>query len=301
MNMRLFTRALGVVGTLACIVIFVREPSFPTPDKIVVFLTFVFMIFNQALELLKRLLPFAGLLIVYESFRGLVPSLNAHVNYMFMVHVDRFFGLGSLPTSLLQGWWWHGTVQWYDYMFYETYMLHFVLPFALALLVWKIREKHYWRYVTTYLTVSFAGFLTFLVFPAAPPWLASDKGMIPHITRVSSEIWASLGVHDFPSLYNKISPNPVAAVPSLHAAYATLFALFVFRLFPKSKWKWVSLIYPINIYLGTVYMGEHYAIDELLGILYALGAYVVAPYILRGLIGAYGATTRRLGLDKHKA
>ncbi len=162
-------------------------------------------------------------------------------------------------------------------------MLHFVLPFALAVVVWKLRETDYWRYVTAYITVSFAGFLTFLAFPAAPPWMASDRGLIPYITRISSDVWYALGVHDFPSVYNNISPNPVAAVPSLHAAYATLFALFVFKLFPKTKWKYASLLYPLFIYVGTVYQGEHYAIDELLGGVYAVAAFWAAPHILKAL------------------
>jgi PAS domain S-box-containing protein len=281
----------------------VHEPSFPTPDKIVILLTFVFMSFNQALELLKRLLPFAGLLLIYESFRSVVPHLNTHVNYMFMVSVDKVMGLGELPTSVLQRWLWHGAVQWYDFMFYITYMLHFVLPFALAIVIWKLREKQYWRYVTAYLVVSFSGFLTFLAFPAAPPWMASDNGYIAHIARVSSNIWDSLGIHDFPSVYNKISPNPVAAVPSLHAAYATLFALFVFALFKRTKWKYLALVYPINIYFGTVYMGEHYAIDEILGIVYAVGAYYAAPYVLRWVLRAWhivADNSQRIFLDVYK-
>jgi hypothetical protein len=275
-----FFQAVGVLGVLFCIGVFVQAPSFPTPDKLVVFLTFVFMIFGQARELLKRLLPFAALLIVYESFRGVVPHLNRHVNYMWMPGVDRLMGFGELPTIWLQRWWWHGAVQWYDFVFYLFYMLHFILPFALAIVVWKMRDKDYWRYVTAYLVTSFSGFLTFLAFPAAPPWMASAKGLIEPLTRISSDVWFALGIHDFPSVYNKISPNPVAAVPSLHAAYATLFAIFAITLF-RTKWRYLALVYPLMIYVGTVYQGEHYAIDEILGIVYAVGAFFAAPYVLR--------------------
>jgi hypothetical protein len=213
---------------------------------------------------------------------------------MWMADVDKILGLGVLPTVTLQNWWWHGSVAWYDFVFYIPYMLHFVLPIALALIVWKIRESYYWKLVTAYLTVSFSGFLTFLVFPAAPPWMASDKGFIPEITRVSSDVWFALGIHDFPSVYNKISPNPVAAVPSLHAAYATLFALIIFKLFKKSKWKYLSILYPALIYTGTVYQGEHYLIDELLGGVYALVGFLAAPYILKGLIRATRYVALRL-------
>ncbi len=99
-------------------------------------------------------------------------------------------------------------LQWYDFVFYGFYMLHFVLPITLALIIWKKRESSYWRYIVSYLTVSFSAFIMFLVFPAAPPWMASDQGIIAPITRITSYVWQYLGITDFPSLYNRISPNP---------------------------------------------------------------------------------------------
>ncbi len=273
-------RIIGVIGVIICVIIFARSPSFPTPDKILIFATFAAMAYGQAKELLKRFVPFVALLLVYESFRGLVPHLNTRVNFLWMPAVDKLLFFGRLPTATLQEWWWHGKVAWYDFMFYGAYTLHFVLPFALAAFIWKTRDRYYWRYVVSYVMVSFMGFITFLVFPAAPPWMASDKHLIEPITRVSSEVWAAFGIHDFPSVYNKISPNPVAAVPSLHAAYSFLFALWITKLY-KTKWRWLAWIYPILIWLGTIYLGEHYAIDAILGVLFAWISYLAAPFIVR--------------------
>jgi len=230
------------------------------------------MAYGQGWAVFKRLAPFVGLLLVYESFRGLVPHLNTNVHYSELIDADRFIFFGRLPTKILQNWLWNGHVQWYDFIFYLFYMLHFILPFSLAILIWKKREKYYWRYVATFIGTSFAGFITFLFFPAAPPWMASDLGMIEPITRISSHVWFALGIHDFPSVYNRISPNPVAAMPSLHAAYATLFCMFIYKLYGK-KWAALAAVYPFMIYLGTIYQGEHYFIDELVGALYAVAAY----------------------------
>ena len=191
---------------------------------------------------------------------------------MWMVNMDhRLFG--NLPTSTLQNWLWHGHVMWYDFAFYGFYMLHFILPVVLAIAVWKLRESHYWQVVTTYVVVSFMGFFTFVAFPAAPPWLASDTGVINPIAHVSNYVFAAIGFHDFPSVYDKIAPNAVAAVPSLHAAYGTLLVIFTYKLFGK-KWGLLALIYPLVIYVGTVYSGEHYAIDEIIGALYAIVAFL---------------------------
>lgn len=265
-------RGVGVLGTLLCLVAFALSPSWPTPDKLLVFLTFIFMIFGRAWAMLKRLLPFVAILLAYESFRGLLPQLNAQVHFAFMPDADRLVFGGALPTVALQHCLWHGHVQWFDFVFYGAYMLHFVLPLGLALLMWKYHARHYWRVMSTYIVASYAAFVTFWLFPAAPPWMAADAHVIPHITRISSEVFAAMGISDFPSLYNHISPNPVAAVPSLHAAYATLLSLFVWKYFGRA-WGALSLLYPLLIYVGTVYMGEHYAFDELAGIAYALASF----------------------------
>jgi hypothetical protein len=272
------TRGIGIIGAIVCLGIFIRTPSFPTPDKLLIFITFAFMAFGQGWAVFKRLAPFVAVLLVYESFRGLVPHLNTKVNYTWMIDADKFLFFGHLPTVTLQNWLWDGHVRWFDFALYLVYMMHFILPFSLALLIWKTRVKEYWRYIATFVTVSFAGFLTFLAFPAAPPWMAARDGYMPAITRVSSNVWYALGIHDFPSLYNKISPNPVAAVPSLHAAYATLFLIFVYKLYGK-KWALLAAIYPFCIYFGTIYQGEHYAIDELLGGLYAIGAFLLVRWV----------------------
>lgn len=235
--------------------------------------------------MLKRLGPFVALILVYESFRGIADNLDNHVNYTLAPHVDKFL-FGNLPTVYLQNWLWDGHVRWYDFVFYFPYLLFFILPLGLAILVWKTREQYYWRVVTTYLVVFFAAFLTFLILPSAPPWLAAQNHYIPHITRISSDVWYAFGLHDFPSFYSKISPNPVAAIPSLHTAASTLLVLFVFKLYGR-RWGLISLTYPVVLIIGIIYQGEHYVFDVIIGILYAVLAYFLVPpamkYIYRQL------------------
>lgn len=265
-------KVIGLLGFVACAVAYALYPSFPTPDKILVFIILGAMIFSQGVAFTLRFVPFILILYVYEAFRGLAHILNNNVNFTFMIEADKVLFFGHLPTELLQKWWWNGQVQWYDFVFYLAYMAHFVMPLILAVVIWKKFTPVYWRFVATYAALSFAGFATYLLFPAAPPWMASDLGYIESIQRISSDVWYALGVHDFATFYSQVSPNPVAAVPSLHSAYALLFPLFVVTLF-KSKYRHIAWVYPILIGFGTVYQGEHYAIDAILGWIYALAAF----------------------------
>jgi membrane-associated phospholipid phosphatase len=78
--------------------------------------------------------------------------------------------------------------------------------------------------------------------------------------------------------------NPVAAIPSLHAAIPMMLVLFFW---PRVRW-WVRavlLAYALSMALTLVYSGEHYVIDVLLGWAYA-GLAVLA-------VSRFYAVTRR--------
>lgn len=280
-NKPLVPKLIGLAGIVACLAAYAFKPSFPTPDKLFVFLVFVFMAAGQAREMIKRLFPFVAIMLVYESFRSVADKLNTHVDYSLAPHFDRLL-FGNLPTVYLQNWLWRGRASWYDYALYIPYLLHFILPLGLAVAVWQTRERWYWRVVWTYLIVAFGAFLTFFLLPAAPPWLASQNHYIPHIERISSDVWAGLGIQNFPSFYNHIAPNQVAAIPSLHAAWATLFVIFIYKIYGR-RWALPALIYPLLIFVGTVYEGEHYAFDILAGIAYAAAGYKLTPHIMESV------------------
>lgn len=267
----------GIAGSLVCLIAFVVHPSFPTPDKLFVFLFFVFAAFSQAMQMTKRILPFVAVILVYESFRSFADQLNKHVNYSFAPLLDRLL-FGRLPTSTLQQAWWHGSVHWYDIVLYVPYLLFFFVPMALAVLIWKTRDKYYWEAVSSFCLLFFMAFLTFLIFPAAPPWLAAQNLAIEPVVRISSHVWSSLGIQNFPSVYNHISPNAVAAVPSLHAAVSVLASILIFKLYGR-RWGLASLVYPITLCLGIIYEGEHYFSDVFIGVIYATVAYLAGPFI----------------------
>lgn len=270
---------LRVITLLGVAALFVAKRNFWTPDTLFVVMLAVFIVFGQARQFLIRFAPVVVLLLVYDSFRGIADDLNSNVHFFEMIEADRAMFGGALPTDILQQWWWHGQVQWYDFYFYLLYTLHFVMPLFLALAIWKLRDELYLPYAIGFVGLSFAAFVTYVVFPAAPPWMASDMGLIEPIHRISSDIWYAMGVTNFSEVYAHLSPNPVAAVPSLHAAYPLLFTLFLARLFGWRK-VWWAMIYPVSVWIGIVYLGEHYVVDAILGALYAIVAYYAALWIV---------------------
>ncbi len=262
---------------IRCIILFlvallmVTKRTFWTPDSLFIILFAIFVVFGQVRPFLIRFLPLVSLLLLYELFRGVADDWNGTVHFTEMIVADRWLFNGAMPPSVLQSWWWDGQVRWYDFYFYFLYTIHFLMPIILAVVLWKKADRFYWTFVWAIVGLSFAAFVTYILFPAAPPWMAKELGYFAEpMHRISSDIWAAMGIQNFSEVYNRLPANPVAAVPSLHSAYPMLFSMFVVMAFGKKYW-WV-FVYPISMWVGVVYLGEHYVIDVVLGAIYAVAA-----------------------------
>jgi membrane-associated phospholipid phosphatase len=239
-------------------------------------------------------LPFFGLLIAYDTLRGSAKGLFA-AHYLPQLQVDHAL-FGSNPTASLQHAMWRGHPRWYDLAAAGVYLTHFFATPLLAAVLWKIDRTRFRRFVALVATMSAAGLLTYLLYPAAPPWMASQDGFLPHLTRIIPNVWHSLDLHFAGTVVEGgyRYANDVAAVPSLHAAFALLVAVF---LWPRRR-KWlrpIVALYPVAMGFSLVYTGEHYVSDILLGWVYAVGAVFLVRALMRWRGGAKVTDTARVG------
>jgi small basic protein len=292
-QLRRFTRRHALaLYVVAVVVASLLWRAFWTPDVIFLFFTVGFILVGQGKRFLRDFSPFVVILLVYDAMRGFADNLAGRVHVKEMIDVDRWLGGGKLPSERLQQLLWHGHVRWFDFAFYTIYVLHFVVPIAFGVYVWKRRSRgEYKRYVTTFAVLAGMGFLTYILFPAAPPWMASDQGAIAPLAHIAIEVGKAFGVHNYPTIYHNFNPNPVAAVPSLHVAFPTLFALFTVR-FAGRKGLF-AFLYPLLVATGVVYFGEHYVIDAIIGVLYAVVAYVT---VIKVIVPFRKRRKRRTGL-----
>ncbi|MDX6475913.1 MAG: hypothetical protein QOH95_1424, partial [Gaiellaceae bacterium] len=106
-------------------------------------------------------------------------------------------------------------------------------------------------------------------------WLAARHGSVGESNRLVGIVWQHVPVAHYGSLFEKGQnyANNVAAMPSLHAAYALLIALYLWRIVPR--WARVPLaLYPPAMAFALVYSGEHYVVDCIAGWAYAVAAFV---------------------------
>lgn len=212
------------------------------------------------------------LLLSYDYLRGLAPQLTQSANIYPMIKFDEVL-FGSLPTNSLQSLFYsEGTISWYDYLGTALYMSHFIIPMVIGFIFWLKDRTIFKKYFLALLLLSYAAFITYVLFPAMPPWMASQQGIIPQVFKVMDKVFASFPRSiDLPSVYKFIGVNLVAAVPSLHAAYPVIIFLFVRQKF--SSWSFLVLPYILGVWFGVVYFGEHYVFDIVIGVLYAVLAF----------------------------
>ncbi|MBM3718461.1 MAG: inositol phosphorylceramide synthase [Actinobacteria bacterium] len=232
----------------------------------------------QISQMFRDWLVLVVICMAYDYSRGTADQWGIPVNFTGPRNLDAILTLGHEPVSGLQRLLYTpGDVKWYDVTGSIIYMTHFVLP-VLPLAVLRIRNRPEWiRYVRRFSVTLFTAVLIFIVYPAAPPWMASKQGFMPPLQRITGRGWGEVGLDSVSKTFDRgvAVLNPVAAVPSLHAGLALVVALW----FTRNSARWVrglALLHPFFMMVTLVYFGEHYIVDCLAGWLVVLFAFWVS-------------------------
>lgn len=229
---------------------------------------------NGLSRLVVDFLPVIVFLYAYDLLRGVADDLSTHVYTLPQLRVDEWLFGGTAPTITLQrALWTSGHPHLWDYVAIAVYLTYFIVPISIAAVLWYKARSRFGRYVCLWIGLSFMALITYALYPASPPWLASGEGFLPHVVRITPKLTRSLGVDLSRVMGSQKYVNRVAAVPSLHAATALLIALFFWSW--TVRWRWLLVLYPVAMAVSLVYLGEHYASDVLLGWIYAVVVFVV--------------------------
>jgi membrane-associated phospholipid phosphatase len=306
-------RWTALAGYVVGCALFVSDQGIPT-DRIGIALAILVLLSIAVLvrgwatwwQMMRDWVPFEAVLLLYDYSRGFAapysaaqvaarqyPIVDVHnslglpLHVMFPIRVDQWIGqhlgMGGMPTTWIQEQLHPGPVDpWYGVVFSLAYSTHFLVMPVVAVVLWLRNRERFRVWMRMVVTLAVAGVTTYFLFPMAPPWLADSAGVFPgpHVRRLTARGFDQIGLHLVGGALDQgqYLVNPVAAMPSLHMAYATLAAGFFW--FGKRGWhKALLAMYPMLMAVSLVYGGEHYVVDELAGVVYAVIILAVWRYL----------------------
>jgi membrane-associated phospholipid phosphatase len=224
-------------------------------------------------------LPMFIVLFAYDAIHNQFGALLPRAHTLTQIRIDEaLFGTPVPAVAMQRAFYSPGHPHWWDFAALVVYTTHFTAVTLIAVILWVRSRPAYLRFMTWFVGLTTLGFITYALYPAVPPWLASQHGDLAYTHRVVRELWDYLGCHSIASMFSgaNVRVNDVAAIPSLHAAYPVMIAMCFWRRSSASL-RVVLALYPLAMAIALVYTGEHYVFDILLGVLYA----VVSAFIMQ--------------------
>jgi hypothetical protein len=227
-------------------------------------------------RLFGDLAVFVAMWILYDESRGIADRVGMPIQVESVRNIDHFL-FGTDVTVWLQDQFLGapGNVRWYDVVGSMVYYSHFIVP-PLTIVVLYIANRYQWvRYMRRFATLLFIACAMFILLPTAPPWMAAggtnrvglDLDVLPPVRRTTGAGWNEIGLSAFVKAWDtgRDWANQVAAMPSLHAAFALFVVVFFFP-WIRSWWiRGIMLLYPLTMAVALSYFAEHYMIDAIAG------------------------------------
>jgi len=266
------------------------------PDNWAIFLLIGAVLLGRLGPFIRDWIPFVLLVFGYEFLRGVAGEFVTggktvgdrareelpNVRVESLVDFDLTLLFGHEPVTTLQGWLYTpGDPKWWDYLALIVYSLHFALPCMFAFLLWLTRKERFWQFTIAFCLMTYSAFFFFLLYPAAPPWLANNWGVVHGVGWPAGSVTANIDIArietlDTLSIWQNASPHPVAAMPSLHAGFPWLILLFAVKYY---GWKGLAVV-PYNglLWFSVIYLANHWVVDLLAGMAWATLAFVVVDW-----------------------
>lgn len=233
-------------------------------------------LYNQkSRSFLRTFLPFIATGVIFDSMRYFYwAGIDGRVHVAGPYELDKaWFGVGgkTLNEIFLEHHW--AIADLFAGFAYLTFVAEFL---ALGMLLffrgYTARAR---TFAWCFLVVNVMGFITYFVYPAAPPWYVTAHGFGPIVTDVHPSAAAAqrfdelLGTHLFDAEYGR-GIDVFGAIPSLHVAYPLMAAILAFKFVELKKLRWLAVAFSPLMCFSAIYLQHHYVIDVLIGLAYAV-------------------------------
>jgi membrane-associated phospholipid phosphatase len=245
-----------------------------SPDYLLAIFVPVALLSGHLFRFLRDWVPFVAIFLGYEAMRGIVHDDGITPQVASLANLEKWLFFGYDPSSVLQHAVSGSTLHVLAVMATVVYFCHFVVPLLVGLVLWLKDRTQYLRFATALLGMCLVAFVFFMLVPTAPPWYANQAGVLPGVRDLVSNTLPS-AVSPF---YQSLNPNPTAAFPSLHSAFPFLCFLSLRSVYPRGAW--VALAWSFIVFTSVVFLGEHYVVDVIGGVVLACGAWWVVMRLM---------------------
>ncbi len=222
-------------------------------------------------EFIKNWMPLIVLLLSYEALNGLAGTFASSGNLVSLYSYDKLLW-GFNLTGSVQSLWSSAPL---TILFVLIYSLHFPLVIIASVFFWYTNKAIYGKYASALILTSYLALATFLIMPTAPPWYNGIAKDPMQDTQGPSALFSST----IAKLSSLIESDKFAAFPSLHTSYITLFSYYTVK--AKLSLGLISLPLFVGVLLSTIYLGQHYVIDLVGGVGYAIAVVLLVNKIPR--------------------
>lgn len=235
-------------------------------------------------------------IVIFTHLRTLADQTMISTKYQYVIDIDMFLGFGHVPTVWLQDRFFEpGSYSWFDQFMVGIHLSYFVIPYALAVMLALLGRSYFARYIVGTLATFYIGLVIYFLVPTSPPWLSSQLGYLPEVTRILQMFGTGVSPEAYEQGYRVAGGNDVAAMPSLHFAI-TAFIVFAHWSFGR-VYRIIFVIYTALMGLALVYLAEHYVADLILGFVVAGAGWRIAnwwydSFALRGESGSSWSVAR---------
>jgi membrane-associated phospholipid phosphatase len=262
--------AISLAYLLAAAGIMIWRGISVSPDYLLFLLIPVAVLSGRFLGFLRDWVPFVVIFLGWEAMRGIADKTGFAPHVSDLAHLETTLFAGHVPTAVLQQALNVGTLgRVLAYAATIVYFCHFVFPLAVGMVLWLVDRVQFVRFTTALMGMALVAFVIFLLVPTAPPWYAEQHGVLSGVQKIIGTTLPS-AVSPY---YTNLNPNPVAAFPSLHAAFPFLGFLALRRVYPRAAL--LALAWSVAVWFSVVFLGEHYVVDVIGGVVLAALSWLV--------------------------
>ncbi len=223
-----------------------------------------------AMLVIRDFVPFLIGLAFYETLHDLTPLIRHDVVDPALIAIDR--RVLGVDAAVWMG---HFGSPWLTRVMVFCYLSYFFSPAILASLIyWSGRRQLFRDFLVSLCVVTLLGYTGYLLVPAVGPYLYQAELFPDRLPGGGLSSTESVILH-----IDALKGYARDCFPSLHTAHTTVVLAFAWR-YSRAAFAFYLPI-ALGLYVSTIYLRMHYAVDVLAGFGVAAVAVAIGPRLER--------------------